>query len=75
MTTARDLYLLIALIALAGVGALTAFLLRARIGRLLTRREWIVLGKIVGIVLFLFLLLLMKLARDFPAEMFIYGRF
>jgi hypothetical protein len=75
MTTSRDLLLLLALFGVLGVAVVGVFLARRRVASLLTRAEWIVLLKLVGIVLFLFLLYLVKITRGFPAEMFIYGRF
>jgi hypothetical protein len=63
---------LLAAVVACGAGA---YLARGLYAKLLTKREWIVLGKLVGIAVFLFLLLLVKLSRELPSEMFIYGRF
>ncbi len=75
MTTSRDLFLLLGLLAFLVITGAVAFVLRVRIASLLTRREWILLAKIAGIVVMLFLLYLVKISRAFPPEMFIYGRF
>ncbi len=75
MTTSRDLFLLLGLLAFVLVTFGVGFMWRARIAGLLTKREWIVFAKIVGIVVMVFLLYLVKISRAFPPEMFIYGRF
>jgi hypothetical protein len=41
----------------------------------LTRREWILLFKVIAIVLLAIVLLIAKIAMKYPAEQFIYGRF
>lgn len=75
MTTGRDLvFLLVAvavLIAMLGLG----WRARAHIRGFLTPREWRILRKLVAIGLFWFLLLMTNISRDFPASLFIYGRF
>ena len=75
MTTSRDLVLLLAVVVLVVVGAASAVLARRRLAGLLTAREWRILGKLVAIVVLLFVLMLARIARDFPSAMFIYGRF
>ena len=75
MTTSRDLVFLVAFMAALVVVGGAGWLGRQRVASLLTRREWVLLGKLLGIVVMLFLLLLVKISREFPAEMFIYGRF
>lgn len=75
MTTSRDLFLLLGLLAFLVITGAVGFVLRVRIASLLTRREWILLAKLAGIVVMLFLLYLVKISRAFPPEMFIYGRF
>jgi hypothetical protein len=75
MTTSRDLILLLGLVAFLSLCAAFGFVLRARFTGLLTRREWIVFGEVVAIILMIFLLYLVKISRAFPPEMFIYGRF
>jgi hypothetical protein len=49
----------------------------ARLGlfAVLTPREWMVLFKIIAIAILLFVLVYTKVAVEFPAEQFIYGRF
>ncbi len=75
MTTSRDVFLLLGLLAFLVITGAIGLVLRAQIANLLTRREWALLAKIVGIVGMLFLLYLVKISRAFPPEMFIYGRF
>lgn len=75
MTTSRDVFLLLGLLAFLVITGAIGIVLRAQIANLLTRREWALLAKIVGIVGMLFLLYLVKISRAFPPEMFIYGRF
>lgn len=75
MTTSRDLLLLLGLLAFLVITGALGLVLRAQIAKLLTRREWVLLAKIAGIVGMLFLLYLVKISRAFPPEMFIYGRF
>ena len=41
----------------------------------LTPQEWLVLFKLVTIAALLFVLVYVKIAIEFPAEQFIYGRF
>jgi hypothetical protein len=43
--------------------------------RVLERAEWRVLGKLLGIVILGFLVLLRWINKDLAPEMFIYGRF
>lgn len=68
------LYLLPFLAALAGLGAYLE--LRGRgVSRLLLPEEWKLLAKLVAVVLLSVILVIGKIALDFPAESFLYGRF
>lgn len=68
------LYLLPFLAALAGFGAYLE--LRGRgVSRLLLPEEWRILAKLVAVVLLSVILVIGKIALDFPAESFLYGRF
>lgn len=68
------LYLLPILAALAGLGAYLE--LRGRgISSLLLPEEWKILAKLVAVVLLSAILVIGKIALDFPAESFLYGRF
>ena len=62
------------LAALAGLGAYLE--LRGRgVSRLLLPEEWKLLAKLVAVVLLSVILVIGKIALDFPAESFLYGRF
>lgn len=68
------LYLLPFLAALAGLGAYLE--LRGRnVSGLLLPEEWKILAKLVAVVLLSVILVIGKIALDFPAESFLYGRF
>lgn len=49
--------------------------IRRGLAALLTIEEWLLLGKLIGIVGFIWLLVQAKISMQYPAEMFIYGRF
>ena len=67
-------YLLPFLAALAGLGAYLE--LRGRgVSGLLLPEEWRLLAKLVAVVLLSVILVIGKIALDFPAESFLYGRF
>jgi hypothetical protein len=73
--TGRDM-VFFAVFALVTVLAATgAWAVRARIAGFLTPREWQLLGKIVAILAFLFLVMLTQIVRELPASLFLYGRF
>lgn len=68
------LYLLPILAALAGLGAYLE--LRGRgISSLLLPEEWNILVKLVAVIMLSAVLVIGKIALDFPAESFLYGRF
>ena len=73
--TGRDLAFLavFCLFWLVGLGFLWAA--RARIRGYLSPREWRVFGKVVAILVFLFLLMLTHIVSELPASLFLYGRF
>lgn len=67
-----------ALIFLTGVLAIAVALRvvwRVDVLRVLTRQEWILLGRILGIIGMGFLLILRWATQDLPPGIFIYGRF
>jgi hypothetical protein len=61
----------------AGQGVDSGWIQPARrwFAELLTPREWMVLFKLLAIAVLLFVLIYTKIAVEFPAEQFIYGRF
>ena len=65
---------LVLLVSMAVLGV-CAFFLRRRLAGLLTAREWRIALKLQGIVLMVLLLMMMNISLEYPAEMFIYGRF
>jgi hypothetical protein len=67
-------YLLPFLAALAGLGAYLESRGRGVSGLLLPE-EWRLLAKLVAVVLLSVILVIGKIALDFPAESFLYGRF
>jgi hypothetical protein len=58
------------ILALAGLWSM-----KIRFHRILTVQEWTLLFKLVAIIAFTLILLQSGIAREMPAEMFIYGRF
>lgn len=69
------LYLLPFLAALGGVGAYLELRRGRCISGLLQAAEWRLLAKLAAIVLLSVILVIGKIALDFPAESFLYGRF
>lgn len=69
---------LLCLAGFVGVLALAWFGLRLvgiRVPALLTKREWRLVGKLAAILALAMVLFQTHLARDLPAELFLYGRF
>jgi hypothetical protein len=69
------LYVLLLLAALFGLGLHLEVHRERLVSRLLEPAEWRLLSKIVAIVLLSAILVVGKIALDFPAESFLYGRF
>lgn len=68
-------YLLLLLAAISGLGLYLEVRRGRLVSRLLEPAEWRLLSKIVAIVLLSAILVVGKIALDFPAESFLYGRF
>lgn len=68
-------YLLPFLAALAGLGVYFELRCGRCISGLLLPEEWKILAKLVAVVLLSVILVIGKIALDFPAESFLYGRF
>ena len=69
------LYVLLLVAALFGLGLHLEVRRGRLVSRLLEPAEWRLLIKIVAIVLLTAILVVGKIALDFPAESFLYGRF
>jgi hypothetical protein len=69
------LYVLLLVAALFGLGLHLEVRRGRLVSRLLEPAEWRLLIKIVAIVLLSAILVVGKIALDFPAESFLYGRF
>lgn len=69
------LYLLPFLAALAGLGTYLELRCGRCVSGLLLPEEWRLLAKLVAVVLLSVILVIGKIALDFPAESFLYGRF
>ncbi len=69
------LYLLPFLMALAGLGAYLELRCGRCVSGLLLPEEWKILAKLLAVVLLSVILVIGKIALDFPAESFLYGRF
>jgi hypothetical protein len=68
-------YVLLLLAAFSGLGLHLEMRRGRLVSRLLEPAEWRLLSKIVAIVLLSAILVVGKIALDFPAESFLYGRF
>jgi len=75
VVTPRDLALVLGLLLVVLAAGIAAFHQRKRIAGILGPSEWVVLGKILAILVMLWLLMAFDIATEFPAERFIYGRF
>ena len=64
-----------AVLVAAGLGLVALRLAGKNPARVLTRREWALLLKLVAIFFFALILMQTAISRELPAEMFIYGRF
>ena len=73
--TSRDIKSLVIAALLFVCLAACALIFRRRLKSLLTRREWHIFFKLVGILALGLLLVFTSIAVEFPAEKFIYGRF
>jgi hypothetical protein len=73
--TSRDIQSLLFAALMVAVLVAVAVIFRERLGNVLTRREWTVFAKLVGIVVMALLLIFTSIAVEFPAQQFIYGRF
>jgi len=73
--TGRDLAFLAVFGVIVLVGLGLAWAARARIRGYLSPREWRVFGKLVAVLVFVFLLMLTHIALELPASLFLYGRF
>ena len=69
------LYVLLLVAALFGLGLHLEVHRGRLVSHLLELAEWRLLAKIVAIVLLSAILVVGKIALDFPAESFLYGRF
>ena len=59
----------------AWVTAVGAVPILRKLIELLDPEEWVVFGKLIGIAGLLWLLIQARIALQYPAEMFLYGRF
>jgi len=73
--TARDARSLAVIAVVIAASSALGWLFRKRIATLLTSNEWRVFFKLQGILVLVLMLLLMDISMEYPAEMFIYGRF
>lgn len=75
MTTERDLLLLVAFAVAALALPLLLWFLRRRVVALLAPAEWKIAGKLAAVAVLLLLLLMSRIVQEFPATLFLYGRF
>lgn len=73
--TSRDVQSVLITAAVLVVFAVIGICFRKRIKGLLNQKEWRIFFQLIAILIMALLLVFTGIAREFPAEKFIYGRF